>query len=389
MAAMAAATNFSQFPTELITLIERGFSQWDLYQCSLVNKNFHHGTTPLMWRTAHLYGDDSTAKFITSLREQQQGGLEQLVRILDVQNGNVTNDDMLILMKYLTRLERLFISMETPLDAISFQKLPAAFPNLTTLYLVNSPIPALALDALGDHCPHLRAVTLHNCTELTATTFAALRRCMADLLVGFPQLTHVAIFCASPLFVIHLLENAHWPRLTHVRLDVLHGLRDDQGILAFIRAHPRLTCLDLSDGRFTDVVLNAITNHLPRLMFLDVCHNPRVRRVGVDRLVKRLQHLCFVHLTFCGLCGRDFPELGVPRHRDRSGRFALSKRDIKILQDAAEPEPEPPRPWISPAAAARAAAEAEARQNDDDDDDDDNRPGSFDCLWWREDRWMK
>ncbi|ORZ11421.1 hypothetical protein BCR42DRAFT_440456 [Absidia repens] len=428
MATATSATTFNKFPTELIKMIVRGFSQWELYQCSLVNKVFHYGTMPLLWQTVHLYGEDSMTKFRAGLNEQQQAagpvvrvmeGLDQLVCTLDLQNGTTTDEDMFALMKQIPSLQRLVMSQQNPcLTELSFHTLPQYWPHLTTLYLVNASLSPSAFDALGAHCPQLRNLTLHNCTGLTATTFASLQPCPLEklsigyfsdtvwealdqevqedkdehlLLNGFGRLTHVALWSAPPIFVMHSLENARWPRLTHFKLDVLQGgLRDDQGILAFLRNHQRLICLDLSHGRFTDVVLNTITNHLPRLMFLDISQNPNVRRVGVNRLAKQLEYLCFVHLTFCGLSGKHFPEVGFPRNLDRSGPFALNRKAIKKLQDADKAtrrHQPPPTPWLSPAArrAAEEAAAAAAAENND----DDKQPTSVDPYWWKESRWLK
>ncbi|ORZ11420.1 hypothetical protein BCR42DRAFT_421102 [Absidia repens] len=326
-------------PIEVITLIVRDVSRRDLYQCALVNQSFHTATTPFLWQTLRIH--DATTLLRCFSVHTRLAMVATHVRTIDLQHCHMTNDQLLSIVACIPQLKRLFLSSGTSINDSSFRLIPSHCPQLESLSLAGGSITRHSLEALGQHCHGLRHLHLRSCLISTSATMAfsssvpaalaqctkleklalgdfdsggwlALEEVMAADVSCFVALTHVALWRGSANFIHRLLTTAQWPRLTHVRLDHVHGLRHhhmNQLLARFLQTHPHITWLELSNSQLTDEVLETIMEALPTLVYLDVSHNRAITQAGVRRFLLQCPLLTTFDLTSCDVPLATFPEL--------------------------------------------------------------------------------
>ncbi|ORZ11553.1 hypothetical protein BCR42DRAFT_421324 [Absidia repens] len=274
------------------------------------------------------------------------------VRVLDT-SFEWTDVTMLALIKHLPHLDTLKIMNGQGITDDSFQWLGPSCPQLTTLHLRDSPITQTTMVSLGQHCKHLKYLTLGECPHLGSDLFSALVDCpleeidiqechlggadtdawreqpateqqqqeqeridaahkqgMVDLLklrtlkkLRFSQ-THSFPFHLSPEYD----PTTVWPHLTSLNLDTAQSL-DEPHAIAFLKTHPALTDVSLDGSHLSDAFLDAIITYARHTIdALGLHDQPRITAPAIRRLILACPQLGVVTMYDCGIVGRDFPE---------------------------------------------------------------------------------
>ncbi|CAO3596645.1 unnamed protein product [Absidia cylindrospora] len=355
-------TNISQLPFEIIHLIVLYVHKRDRYACTLINKQFHSATNPLLWKRLAIYDEVTLLNITASMAESPHHSLGQHIRFLEF-GSFLTDVQFLDIMQHVSHLESIQITNAPHITDISFEHLPRQYPHLTYLCLHESPITRRSIVALGKHCSQLGEINLERCTNLGCDLFSALATwpLLENLTISLCNLngmnnTLVAEETTLDMIACHGLKhlfiqelpfdfsrcittthdrdgNLAWPHLTHLFLNTRSTLNDSQ-VIAFIQSHPHLEELELTGGTLTDATLDAIAMNLPGILCVGVSGNRRITSGAVRRLVQNCPELASVLLVGCRLPAEDFPE----QRRDSSFEWDLDGNSFVAFLDGDAPD---------------------------------------------------
>ncbi|CAO3601195.1 unnamed protein product [Absidia cylindrospora] len=127
----------------------------------------------------------------------------------------------------------------------------------------------------------------------------------------FSRLEMLSLSQMGQVLSRHLLDRKTvlWPHLTACYFQGCDDM-EDQDVIRFIKTHPHLERLELSGNDFSDTVLYAIADALPRLTHLDLSASWNFTHHGVRRIVLKCPLLTDFVLDATQLKRSDFPELG-------------------------------------------------------------------------------
>ncbi|CAO3601139.1 unnamed protein product [Absidia cylindrospora] len=205
----------------------------------------------------------------------------------------------------------------------------------------------------------LQRISLLDCRKLSGHLFAPLSGCplkeiciealllssddlenetriMAhDMVRRFPLLTSLECSHLDDTFPIHLFEapllnpqtgHSAWPHLTRFHLLGCDEFQDDNA-MAFIRAHPHLTDLQLAASNLTDPVLECIADTLSSLTTLDLSYGHLLTHQGVRRIIQQCPLLTSLNVTESGVYIADFPLLELDHMDGDDGEMELEILD--------------------------------------------------------------
>ncbi|CAO3593728.1 unnamed protein product [Absidia cylindrospora] len=326
------------------------FHQRDLHACSLVNKQFHEVTNPLLWRAPKLDNDLALNRLITYLIDAESPShLTNQIRSLTLHGEHWTDTYLLLLLPYIRHLETLNIGDSTNKDNItkitneSLKHLPRHCRRLEELDVSRCYLSKSFYLELGQHCHQLRALALEHCPNLPPDIFKLLDACLLDCVYldyQYPPLgklygelvTDMARLDRLNSLTMKGLDAANtkqlvaqntttWPYLYRLHLDHCDML-DDTTLIPFLRSHPELYNIDLSSGSsivgVTDATLDAMTEHLPDLDYLSLTNVSNTSPEAIRRLVRGALKLTTLALeNSCNLADTvlDHTELDSIRQR--------------------------------------------------------------------------
>ncbi|CAO3601118.1 unnamed protein product [Absidia cylindrospora] len=317
--------NLGDFPVEILSLIVEYVCPSDQKKCALVNKRFHAVTNPFLWRTFMLTDEIKCAKLLSTII-QSKHGLGRHIRRL-AYHVPFKTQSFLSFMEQLPLLEELkFHGMIVGqvADAV-FQHVPRYCPQLKALTLSKVDVGPLTLCAIANHCSKLLLLNLQNVVTLPANTFELLAPCPLthlilelDAMDGIEDdhalaekaaldvtqlrtLKQVSLYNAPNHFAQQLMTLASspdvLPQMTCLELD---GDFNDQQIIAFIKAHPGLTVMQLKHASgLTNATLEAIPTYLPKVTTLSFKYSKKLTAYGVYRLVNRCTTMTLLGLKGC------------------------------------------------------------------------------------------
>ncbi|CAO3601164.1 unnamed protein product [Absidia cylindrospora] len=130
-----------------------------------------------------------------------------------------------------------------------------------------------------------------------------------DLVVGFPRMEflNMEVFDFREL-VATIKLHSPWPNLTVFNTQFCHDA-DDRDVMAFIRAHPHIKDLQLSDNYFSDDVFQVIADTLPGLTTLDLSQSRFITHHGVRSIITQCPLLKSFDIYDTNVMRTDFPEL--------------------------------------------------------------------------------
>ncbi|CAO3601192.1 unnamed protein product [Absidia cylindrospora] len=264
-------------PTEIASSIVSHVDQGDFYSLSLVNRQFYTVTNPLLWRTVKM---GNALKFLKFLQATLLSGGCFFRHSPSCRHHQC---------HYGLRWSTLSSTSVTLLARMR----SCVTPLLTAL--TACPLEEISIDAVS-----------------TRDDQAA--RQFARALATFSHLEVLALREIDQVLSRHLLvtmdrKTVPWPRLTVCYLQGCDDM-EDQDVIRFIKTHPHLEKLELSGNDFTDTVLYAIADTLPRLTYLDLSASWEFTHHGVRRIVLKCPLLTHFVLDSTQLKRSDFPELG-------------------------------------------------------------------------------
>ncbi|CAO3593738.1 unnamed protein product [Absidia cylindrospora] len=356
-------------------LLDGRYNQTIFYQCALVNKRFNTIATQHLWHTPSLEGPTNVKTFLTclaSIQLHQKRDVGRFIRNLHLDATSWTDVELLLLLPSIRYLEKLSISMRTPITNVSLARLPQYCQHLTSLNLHGFAIEWSVLRELGEHCCQLKDLTLDYHPGLPTNTFDLLSRCALEtvsirifepqpklekkrrLFMGMHhlhQLKDLEIFDRSSdvarifLSVFRtrqqtLAKNSDsdsnhdddddndndlwtssrtristsntyttpWPHLRKLSRLDCSDV-DDRLFIPFFTPHSQLEYLDLYETIFTDASLYVLSRSCPMLSHLTVSSNPYITHGAVRWMIRRLPRLtCAVFKTCPGVLLGHFPE---------------------------------------------------------------------------------
>ncbi|ORZ05664.1 hypothetical protein BCR42DRAFT_178766 [Absidia repens] len=322
--------------------------QRELYTFTLVNKQFYAIANPLLWQEP-VVGLDSTflqrlLDCLTATTNQQPLGHH--IKKLHLHNTTCTDHQLLLLMTHIPHLETLLIenkrypdnndasSVLTPLPSpplisnVSLQFLPRCCSQLTVLEIHSIHLLEPTARAIGQHCHHLRQLTLHLNAVPWQPLFSALTHCplallsitsyeratvtltetMAmDMLTNFPGLTSFKMNSFDPSGLLMTLAHttlttfpSPWPHLKKLDLTRYVTLGENNlALIRFIKTHPHLEYIRLGHAVLTDRSLDAMAMSLPDLHELHLLRVKGISADGVRQLIRHCLGLKVVCLAKC------------------------------------------------------------------------------------------
>ncbi|CAO3601104.1 unnamed protein product [Absidia cylindrospora] len=192
-----------------------------------------------------------------------------------------------------------------------------------------------SIDGLGQHCYQLSELTVANCWKLGPDTFSALVDCpleklcieypssgletwkaVMDLTSHFDRLTELELLCSPLRLMERLLSTAttSWPHLTHLTIDnyKVTPTGDGGALIPFLQTHPGLQILDLRQGQFNSLFLEAMSAIHPKITQLHLwCVHGVTDTAVLRQLVQDCPLLCYLSLGACHIPSSKFPEAGV------------------------------------------------------------------------------
>ncbi|ORZ11610.1 hypothetical protein BCR42DRAFT_440640 [Absidia repens] len=293
--AILITPRFRQFPSELVSLIVRDcFEQQDLCALSLVNKQFYAIANPLLWYAPK------------------------------IQDGITVENSLPPLPSASRQREELNINRDASIKYDSFRHLPCHCPNLTSVELDCGSISSTAYTELGQHCLHLRQLTLNSIDYLYSFSLGSLVSCpLQKLTLNFQLyrkdrnedhivrdirqltlLTHLKINnCNDRAGKLLIQQKSNipppWPRLTLLHIHSCHDTSDSD-LIPFVNSHPLLTELRLMMvSSITDNSLLAIGSTLSYLTTLYLHHSQYISEDGIFKLIGKCRQLTSLTLDYC------------------------------------------------------------------------------------------
>ncbi|CAO3593727.1 unnamed protein product [Absidia cylindrospora] len=328
---------YRQFPTEIVAMIVDHVcdfdDQRDLHACSLVNKQFHKVSNPLLWQSPKLNNELSLDRLVTYLSVAESPSLlTKQIQTLRVHGKHWTDAYLLLLLPYLRHLETLNIGdytskyNTTNITDQSLKHLPRHCRRLKLLDMTRISLSHQFFLHLGQHCPQFNALALDHCPHLPPNIFKLLDACPLDcvffnyqdsplgimygeLVTDIAQLDSITTLTPHGLSSLHtklLIDQAtsrpsSWPHLSELTLSNATTL-DDATLIPFLRSHPRLDDILLSSAHsirgVTDATLDAMVTSLPDLSKVSLTNFPNTSPDGFRRLVRgapKLQLLTLVN----------------------------------------------------------------------------------------------
>ncbi|ORZ07131.1 hypothetical protein BCR42DRAFT_456124 [Absidia repens] len=362
--------NLGQLPTEMVLLIMQHLSRWDIHTCAHINKHWYIATMPLRWRSLRI-GKRIDLKSFTAKTLESPCNAGGCIRHLTFTTP-LTDTILLLLMKHLIHLESITLKACQDITDKSFQHLPRHCPNLRSLRVASCGITELSIIQLGHHCRQLKSLVLEDCHDIAMNVFSTL--VYDDASPSFSSSSHhattttedvsknitttttttpyliqksTASILALDMYVTdglapHHLDNAQrraatrppstsvhgiipWPFLTEIHLGGLFNV-GDSGIIALIQTHPYLQHIDLTQTRFSNAVLDAITTSGcgACLLTLQVPGNRWITSAGLRDLVYRCPCLRWINVDGCGISDNAFPEASAECYVDVEERMRRS-----------------------------------------------------------------
>ncbi|ORZ07078.1 hypothetical protein BCR42DRAFT_397376 [Absidia repens] len=300
--------------------------QRELYTFTLVNKQFHAIANPLLWQEP-VVGLDSTflqrlLDCLTATTNQQPLGHH--IKKLHLHNTTCTDHQLLLLMTHIPHLETLLIenkrypenndvsSALTPLPSpplisnVSLQFLPRYCSQLTVLEIHSIHLLEPTARAIGQHCHHLRQLTLHLNAVPWQPLFSALTHCPLTLL-SITSYERATVTLTETMAMDMLTS---FPDLTSFKMNSF----DPSGLLmtlahtvltTFPTPWPHLKKLDLiryatlGHAVLTDRSLDAMAMSLPNLHELHLLRVKGISADGVRQLIRHCLGLKVVCLAKC------------------------------------------------------------------------------------------
>ncbi|ORZ07158.1 hypothetical protein BCR42DRAFT_456142 [Absidia repens] len=325
-------------PTEILSLVLQYIDIRDQTNCTLVNKQFHTLTNPLIWRCLILDPPISD-KVTTTILHSTSPALGRHVRCL-LYFVPFDSQAFLSLLECLPLLEILNVPGFTRrnIEDDVMQHIPRFCPQLKVLFLNKVDIGQRTLTSLAHHCHQLNLISFSKGCSLPANTFAMLgTSCpfLHDIYVELDamdginddddnnedtanaaaldltrchRLRRLSLTKVPTYFARHLLTLAAapapasttgpvWPQLVTL---ALHADVDDSHVIPFIQTHPILKTLELKQATtLTDATLDAIATGLPEITKVGFKYSCNLTDHGIHRLVRR----CPPSLMLVGIKG--------------------------------------------------------------------------------------
>ncbi|KAI9494856.1 hypothetical protein BDB00DRAFT_816098 [Zychaea mexicana] len=343
-------------PPEILSLTLQTLQQPDLYQCIFVNRRFNAAAIQHLWRAPTIRNHARFKQFVKCLRSSKKpvGSWVRQFRIDWQQQQDQSlfdDDDCLLLLPHVPQLEDFAVQNSDRLTDKSISSIANYCSQLEILYLKRADITYRSAHHLGMRCKKLRKLTFDHCRKLQSMALLPFADCPLEYLDlsgckwinvedtaydmrAFKRLRHLDIVCSDKTAMMNdfLLALARDEQSVVVMPDLMSfsvtGCNEigDNAAIRFIEAHPQLEYLTLMACGITDLTLDAIQRHLPRLLYLDISFCQSVTMGGVRRLI-RGSRLQMIGLKACGLRKFQFPE--VPRGSD-----LLRQTQVDIFNEA-------------------------------------------------------
>ncbi|CAO3593730.1 unnamed protein product [Absidia cylindrospora] len=266
---------YRQLPTEIVSMIvDHVFyfdNQQDLHACSLVNKQFHEVTNPLLWQHPELNNEIALEKLVTYCSDAELPSLlTEQIRTLIVHGKHWTDVYLSLLLPYLRHLETLtvgdYTSKEntTNITNESLKHLPRHCRQLKQLDMTRISLSHQFFLHLSQHCHQLSYVALDHCPKLPPDIFKLLAACPLEIIrleycdlplsksyealaMDIAQLDSITSLILHGLSSLHtklLIDQAtsrpsSWPHLSELHLWNVTKLNDTT-LIPFLQSHPQL-----------------------------------------------------------------------------------------------------------------------------------------------------
>ncbi|KAJ2963807.1 hypothetical protein NQZ79_g1230 [Umbelopsis isabellina] len=346
-----------KIPPELLSLIlENLEDQNDLFTCTTVNRTFNAAATIVLWREPALNSASVFYRFAASLaRTKESKG--KLVRVLDLHrsvNSLVTDDWLSDIIIWTPLLDTLCIPMCDQISDKSMVKLAKYCPELTYLDVSRSRITYRTCHHLR-FCQKLRYLSLGATRDLNEFALLPFGNSRIDCL-RLNDCPWVSVAqTAQDICALHHLEDLDMincrdvddefllklsipdtdmksfnplPELVTFALSSSRSITDE-GVMAFVRAHPKLESLTIYQSSITDRTINEIRVSLPNLSFLDLSYCDNITSRAVRRLIADNDKLEMIGLKGClKVRSFDFVELGNSDYHPGIDRLTSTEMDI-------------------------------------------------------------
>ncbi|KAI9019332.1 hypothetical protein CLU79DRAFT_758305 [Phycomyces nitens] len=347
-------------PPEILVEILRFLDPSSVYSFSLVNKYLSATATPLLWHSPTLHHEEQFTQFLSSLAMTTKQ-LGHHVRELNLETPHCpTDEEVLFLIERMPHLETFSSADSHQLTNSSLGKLSHYCPDLQELSLCSAAISYRSMHHLG-RCKRLRSLSLKNCEDLIAISLLPLADCPLEYLDlsgckwltaedtaydirAFTRLKVLGLMCCQGVTTEFIQCLAQQPNPELTAFSITGCDVNDDGIVSFVKAHPRLEHLTLMDCAITDTSLFAIQNHLGVLHYLEISYCNRITKSGVRHMIRNMPCLGLIGLKNCDIKLRDFPEVETsPNVYWASGihvdRFTVYELDLVRTAEFQPPTP--------------------------------------------------
>lgn len=346
-------------PTEILERITTYITDVrHLRHCVMVNKSFYRMLTPKLWHSPRQIGSagvfhsgiDLVLQCLTISNNQHHSidsiPLGHHIRKLELARKDAVAD-LLLVLALTPQLEELCLDQQLRIRHNDIERIVQLCPQIKTLTLTHISITDESMASLGIHCRQLRRLTLAKLSQLTPTTLVALKNCPLERLrinycselIQIPDTAnHLASFhTLTSLYLQDLYRGvdndfirrftlrangpAPLPLLKHLSLTG-DATVENNVMVAFLRAHPRLETLSLAHCQLRDAALDVIATHLPSLTSLRIDQKDALSPAMVNQVVCSCRRL--VSVVLCCRNGTSWQMKRYDRNDIRQIRLAAS-----------------------------------------------------------------